>query len=135
MNSIKSLVILVDDQQAALDFYTKKLGFEVHTDATFGEGNRWVTVNLPGQKDLEISLALARSDEARARVGKQSDEQSPLIGFATTDIESDIANFRANEVQLASELMNEPWGRFVFFEDLYGNRMYLHEEKKDGTTS
>lgn len=128
MNSIKSLVILVNDQQEALDFYTQKLGFEVHTDATFGEGNRWLTVNLPGRKDLEISLALARSDEARSRVGKQSDGQSPLMGFTTNDIESDIANFRANGVRLASELMQEPWGRFVFFEDLYGNRMYLHEE-------
>lgn len=128
MNSIKSLVILVGDQQEALDFYTEKLGFEVHTDATFGEGNRWVTVSLPGQSDLEISLVLAKSDEARSRVGKQSDDQSPLLGFTTSDIESDIANFQANDVRLASELMNEPWGRFVFFEDLYGNRMYLHEE-------
>jgi|CXWL01.1.fsa_nt_gi predicted enzyme related to lactoylglutathione lyase len=129
MKSVKSIVILVNDQQAAFDFYTQKLGFEVHTDATFGEDNRWLTVNLAGQPELEISLALARTDDAKARVGKQSDDQSPLIGFTTDDIEADISDFRANGVKLASELMDEPWGRFVFFEDLYGNRMYLHQEK------
>lgn len=128
MKRIKSVVILVNDQDEALDFYKNKLGFEVHTDASFGGDNRWLTVNLPGQKDLEVSLALARTDQAKSRVGKQSDDQSPLIGFTTEDIEADVSRFRSAGVALASELMNEPWGRFIFFDDLYGNRMYLHEE-------
>jgi lactoylglutathione lyase len=40
----------VADQDAALAFYTEKLGWEVRADVSFGEGgaNRWVEVAPPG---------------------------------------------------------------------------------------
>lgn len=129
MKQIKSIVVLVHDQQEALNFYTEKLGFEVHTDASFGEGNRWLTVNIPGNKDLEIVLALAKADEAKLKVGNQVDSENAIMGFYTDDIEVNIANFKAKAVELASELIDEPYGKFVFFNDLYGNKFYLHQDK------
>lgn len=129
MKSVKSFILLVNDQQAALDFYTRKLGFEIHTDASFGAGNRWVTVNVPGDPGFEISFGLARNDEAKALVGHQADSENALLGFTTEDIEADIAGFKANGVELAGDLVDEPYGKFIFFKDLYGNRLYLHEEK------
>jgi lactoylglutathione lyase len=128
MKSLKSIVILVNDQQEALDFYTKKLGFEVHTDASFGEGNRWVTVQLPGQRDIEIVLASAKSNDAKSFVGRQVDNENALMGFYTNDIEKDIENFKSNDVKLATELIEEPYGKFIFFHDLYGNKFYLHQD-------
>jgi catechol 2,3-dioxygenase-like lactoylglutathione lyase family enzyme len=40
----------VADQDAALAFYTEKLGFELRADVTFGENgeNRWLEVAPPG---------------------------------------------------------------------------------------
>lgn len=128
MKKIKSFILLVSDQQAALEFYTEKLGFRVHTDASFGEG-RWLTVCLPSDDEFEISLALAMTDEAKLLVGKQTDSENALLGFTTENIEDDIAQFKANGVELASELVDQPYGKFIFFKDLYGNRLYLHEEK------
>ena len=130
MKSVKSFILLVSDQQEALDFYTGKLGFEIHTDATFGEANRWVTINLPGQPEFEISLTLARNDEGRRRVGNQSDGENALLGLTTDNIAADIALFQENGVELVGELVDQPYGKFIFFKDLYGNRLYLHEEKK-----
>jgi predicted enzyme related to lactoylglutathione lyase len=129
MKQIKSIVVLVHDQQEALNFYTKKLGFETHTDASFGEGNRWVTVNIPNNKDLEIVLALAKAVDAKAKVGNQVDSENAIMGFYTDDIEANIANFKVKGVELASELIDEPYGKFVFFKDLYGNKFYLHQDK------
>src|SRR6185295_15531266 len=48
--------IFVLDQQAALEFYTNKLGFEVRTDATMEGGFRWLTVGPKEQPDFEIIL-------------------------------------------------------------------------------
>ena len=48
--------VFVLDQDSAYDFYVNKLGFEVRTDAAFGEGFRWLTVGPKGQPDLEIAL-------------------------------------------------------------------------------
>ena len=40
--------VFVDDQDAALDFYTRVLGFEVADDVDMGE-HRWLTVTSPGE--------------------------------------------------------------------------------------
>jgi catechol 2,3-dioxygenase-like lactoylglutathione lyase family enzyme len=129
MKKVKSFILFVDDQQKALDFYTEKLGFKVHTDAKFGEGNRWLSICLPEMSDFEIALTLAKSEEEKNRVGKQAPGENALLGFSTDNIEKDIAALTANGVSLIGELVDQPYGKFIFFQDLYGNRLYLHEEK------
>ena len=57
LNRITHTFIHVLDQDEALDFYVGKLGMVVHTDADLGF-MRWLTVNLPGQPDLEVGLML-----------------------------------------------------------------------------
>ena len=129
ITKLKSIVLLVHNQDEALDFFTKKLGFEVHTDAKFGEDNRWLTVTVPGQKDLEIALEHARTPEAKALVGKQMNGGTSLLGFYTNNIVKDVETFRMNGVKTIGEISDMPYGKFIVFEDLYGNRFYLHEDK------
>jgi len=50
------VTIWVLNQDEAYDFYVNKLGFKVNTDARMDNGFRWLTVNPPGQPDLEIAL-------------------------------------------------------------------------------
>ena len=129
MKTIKSMIILVNDQQAALDFYTQKLGFVVKTDAIIGAGNRWLIINYLGQENFEFALTLAVSEEAKSKVGKQLDEVNALFGVKTDNIEQDLENFKKDGVKIKGDLINEPYGKFLFIEDLYGNGIYLHEEK------
>ena len=43
IRSVKFVSIPVRDQQAALEFYTTKLGFSIVTDQPFGAGGqRWI---------------------------------------------------------------------------------------------
>lgn len=129
MKNIKSVILLVTDQQAALEFYTKKLGFEVHTDFSFGEDKRWLSVNLPQQKDFEIVLQRAETAAAKARVGKQTDDENGVLGFLTEDIAADIARFKQHGVTMIGEMIDDPsYGKFVTIADLYGNRLYIHQE-------
>ena len=129
MKRVKSLILLVKDQQKALDFYMQKLGFEVHTDASFGEGNRWLSIRIPGDENFEISLTTAKSREAEKRVGNQTGDENALIGINTDNIAKNIVNLKSNGVEIIGELVDQPYGKFIFFKDLYGNRLYLHEEK------
>jgi catechol 2,3-dioxygenase-like lactoylglutathione lyase family enzyme len=46
---ISHTTVFVLDQDAALEFYTQKLGFEVRMDAKMGDF-RWLTVSPKGQK-------------------------------------------------------------------------------------
>lgn len=50
MSSIGVAMFTVADQDAAIAFYTEKLGFELRTDTRFGENGeyRWVEVAPPG---------------------------------------------------------------------------------------
>jgi uncharacterized glyoxalase superfamily protein PhnB len=58
MIRIANAQLWVHDQDEALDFYTKKVGFEVRSDVTVPEmGNfRWLTVGPVGQPDVAIVL-------------------------------------------------------------------------------
>src|SRR6185369_601911 len=83
MDQLKLFSVVVEDYDAAIQFYTQKLGFEVAEDAAFGN-NRWVTLKLPHTPDSNLSLALARTDEDKAIIGKQAGS-FPLLGLGTVD--------------------------------------------------
>ena len=55
IKGLSHTTIWVLDQDEALDFYTKKLGFEVRTDERM-DNFRWLTVTPPGQPDHELIL-------------------------------------------------------------------------------
>src|SRR5829696_8018356 len=58
LKSLTTVNVWVRDQHEALAFYTEKLGLELRNDTTLPEmGNfRWLTVGVPGQKDVAIVL-------------------------------------------------------------------------------
>lgn len=77
--------VFVDDQDAALRFYTEVLGFEPRIDVPLGNGDRWLTVGAPGQ-DVELLLepsshpAVGPYREALAADG------IPAAAFAVEDV-------------------------------------------------
>src|SRR5205807_9407928 len=58
MIKLSTVQLWVHDQDAALKFWTEKVGFEVRADVTVPEmGNfRWLTVGPAGQPDVAIVL-------------------------------------------------------------------------------
>ncbi len=55
---IGNVGVRVADQERALEFYTKTLGFEVRRDVPFGDG-RWIEVGPPGG---QTTIALIKED-------------------------------------------------------------------------
>jgi catechol 2,3-dioxygenase-like lactoylglutathione lyase family enzyme len=120
------LNVLVKNQDSAIDFYTRKLGFVVVEDVPFGP-KRWVTLRLPDDPVLSIALNLAASDGELALVGKQAGSQ-PLLSIATDDCLGEYRRMKDAGVEFHGEPQAQPYGTGVMLEDLYGNKIYLNQE-------
>lgn len=125
IKNITHLTLLVKNQDEALEFYTKKLGFELHTDVMFGE-MRWLTVNPQGNKEFEITLMLPQNEAAAQLVGKQAADMV-LACFSTDNCQQLYESFKMNGVETVGEPTQESWGKQMVFKDLYGNLYLLVE--------
>ena len=126
MNRIKIVSVLVHDQDAAIEFYTRKLGFALLEDKPFGE-SRWVTVSLPKGDELTLALEEAKTAEDKAIVGKQAGGHA-FLGLDTSDCLGDYERMKAAGVKFHGEPQSGPWGTGVQCEDLYGNRIFISQE-------
>ena len=126
MNKVKIISVLVLDQDAALEFYTRKLGFELREDQPFGE-SRWVTISLPKNSEVTVALELAKTPDDKAIVGKQGGSHA-FLGLDTSDCTGDYKRMKPLGVKFLGEPQSGPWGTGVQFEDLYGNKIFLSQE-------
>ncbi len=119
---ITHITVFVSNQDEALNFY-KKLGFVVHTDANFGP-MRWLTLNLEGQKDMELVLLKAEDDQEKSLVGKQAGEK-PLFNLETSDCFADYEKLNKLGINFIEKPTEQPWGVSAAFKDLDGNLIYM----------
>jgi catechol 2,3-dioxygenase-like lactoylglutathione lyase family enzyme len=126
VNKVKIISVLVLDYDEAIEFYTRKLGFELIEDKSFGE-NRWVTISLPQNRDLTLALELANTDEDKALVGKQCGSHA-FLGINTSDCLGDYTRMKPLGVKFLGEPQSGPWGTGVQLEDLYGNKIFISQE-------
>jgi uncharacterized glyoxalase superfamily protein PhnB len=123
----------VHDQDEALDFYTKKLGFEVRSDVTMPElGDfRWLTVGPPGQEDFAITLmaipgAPVMDDDSREKVKDLMAKGFAGTVFLTTDdCRASYEELKARGVEFTEEPEERPYGIDAGFRDPSGNSFRL----------
>jgi catechol 2,3-dioxygenase-like lactoylglutathione lyase family enzyme len=129
--------IYVLDQDQAYDFYVKKLGFEVVTDATMDNGFRWLTVRPKEQKDSEIVLMPVKAgfmfDEETASQLIELIKKGKLGAgvFETNDCRATYAELKAKGVEFMSEPKEQFYGVEALFRDNSGNWFSLGEHPKE----
>jgi catechol 2,3-dioxygenase-like lactoylglutathione lyase family enzyme len=69
---IAHVALVVNDYDEAINFYTKKLDFELLEDTRLSTDKRWVIVAPPGAKECSLLLAKAANDQQKESVGKQA---------------------------------------------------------------
>jgi catechol 2,3-dioxygenase-like lactoylglutathione lyase family enzyme len=126
MNKLAIVTLLVLDQDAAIEFYTSKLGFELLEDKAFGE-SRWITVALPNHRDVTLALERAATGEDKALVGRQGGSHA-FLALNTSDCVADYKRMKLLGVKFLGEPQSGPWGTGVQLEDLYGNKLFLSQE-------
>jgi len=114
--------LLVRDYDEAIDFYVRKLGFELREDTDQGGGKRWVVVGPAGGG---AGLLLAKPTDGKG-VGEQA--AGRVFLFLQTDaFDADHARMTAAGVRFLETPRREAYGAVAVFEDLYGNRWDLIE--------
>lgn len=115
--------IPVADQDRALAFYSSALGFEVHTDAPYSEGWRWIFLTLPG---AETRLHFARASE-------MSHQGIPALCLETEDVDADAVRLRDAGVTIEGGPDDAPWAkgvRWLMIRDSEDNLVLLESFKE-----
>jgi catechol 2,3-dioxygenase-like lactoylglutathione lyase family enzyme len=125
---IVHIALVVDDYDKAIEFYTRRLGFELIEDTVTSETKRWVLVAPKGNGQCKLLLAKAADDEQRSRVGNQTGGRVFLFLY-TDNLKRDYGNYMAKEIEFVKAPVEEPYGTVAVFKDLYGNLWDLIEPK------
>jgi lactoylglutathione lyase len=117
--------IFVNDQGAALEFYTDKLGLEKVQDEPYGEGARWITVSPSGSR-TRIVLKKAEKEHEKAMVGDS--DGPPILTLATDDIHAAYERLKERGVRFLGEPYRYPWGIGALLLDQDGSPILLQQE-------
>ncbi|MFF7443415.1 VOC family protein [Streptomyces sp. NPDC008122] len=111
----------VTDVDRAKAFY-ERVGFHADHDVTVSEDIRFVQLTPPGSA---CSIALGRGITAMAP-GSLDNMQ-----VVVTDIEEAHADLTARGIEV-SDISDQPWGSFVYFQDPDGNRWSVQQTTPRG---
>ena len=118
ITGIKLISICVDDQARALEFYTKKLGFDLLDDQPMGEGERWIEVAPPGGN---VILSLTKQGGPESKIGK-----AVQIELKCADVVATVKELKGRGVKITAEAEEAPWGGWAAqFVDEEGNEFVL----------
>ena len=126
MPSIPLFKVLVDDLDAAIEFYVTRLGMTVIEDNRLGD-YRWVLVGYPEQPSFNVNLDLPTTDEERALVGRQAGSL-PLFSIATDDCMKDYETLTSRGVEFEAAPDRQPWGTSAILHDIAGNRINMNQD-------
>jgi catechol 2,3-dioxygenase-like lactoylglutathione lyase family enzyme len=132
MITIGSVQFLVRDQDEALEFYTKKLGWEVRSDVTMPDWHfRWLSVGPVGQDDVALVLLpvpgppiLDEADSSRLAdlVAKGA---TGTLFLTTDDCQATYDELSARGVSFNDPPTPQPYGIDTSFRDPSGNNVRL----------
>ena len=113
--------LVVQDYDAAIEFYVGKLGFSLIEDVYQPTQNkRWVVISPPGPTETKILLARAVNDLQASRVGDQTGGRVFLFLY-TDDFWRDFTAYKTKGVVFVREPKTEDYGTVAVFQDLHGN--------------
>jgi predicted enzyme related to lactoylglutathione lyase len=117
ITDVRTVGVPVSDQERALDFYGRVLGFETRVDAPFGEG-RWIEVAPSGAVTTVALMPAQPGTPTGVDTG---------VRFTTGDAEADHATLIAAGVDVDDVLRFPGVPPMFSFRDPEGNTLYLVE--------
>jgi predicted enzyme related to lactoylglutathione lyase len=117
IKAIKFISIPTRDQDRAIEFYTQKLGFAVHSDQPFNDKQRWIELRIPG---AETRFVLFTPDGWEDRIGSFFN-----FAFVTDDIDRTYKEFQSKGVEMTGPPQKAEWGSSLMFKDADGNQLLV----------
>jgi predicted enzyme related to lactoylglutathione lyase len=133
MITISSAQLWVHDQEVALEFWTKKVGFEIRSDVTLPEMGdfRWLTVGPAHQPDFSVVLMAIpgppvmddhTAEQVRELMGKGF---AGTVFLTTGDCQASYTELVARGVEFTELPEERPYGVDAGFRDPSGNNIRL----------
>jgi predicted enzyme related to lactoylglutathione lyase len=121
------------DQAAAVEFYTKKVGWEIREDVTIAEMGdfRWVTVAPPGEEHTAVVLMAIPGPPVMPAEVNDKVRDLVALGFAgtvfleTDDVQKVYEELSARGVEFTGAPEKQPYGIDCAFRDPSGNNLRL----------
>jgi predicted enzyme related to lactoylglutathione lyase len=140
MIKLANAQLWVHDQDEALEFWTRKIGWEVRSDVTLAEmGNfRWLAVGPPGQPDVGVVLMAipgapvmddGTADQVKELMGKGF---AGTVFLTTDDCQRAYEELSGRGVEFTEKPEERPYGIDAGFRDPSGNAVRLTELREVG---
>lgn len=122
---IKLTSIFVNDQNKALEFYTKNLGFVKKTDISAGK-YRWLTV-VSGEDPNGPQLVLEPNENPAAKSYQESifKQGIPTTMFFVDDVQKEHQRLKKLGVKFTMEPTKTPGSTIARFDDTVGNLIQI----------
>jgi catechol 2,3-dioxygenase-like lactoylglutathione lyase family enzyme len=122
VSQVANVIIPIADQDAALAFYTEKLGLECRADVPFGNGDRWIEVAPSDAAQTPIALCPPGP-------GGSTGELRTGICLQTADADGYRALLAERGVDVDDEVsrMGDPVPPMFWFRDPEGNSLMVVE--------
>src|SRR4051794_20305620 len=122
--------VFVDDQRAALAFYTDVLGFVKHRDVPLGD-DAWLTVVSPDSPDgPELLLEPSTHPAVKPYRDALVRDGIPLAQFAVDDVEAEHARLTERGVVFTQPPLDIGTAVVAVFDDTCGNLVQIISEKR-----
>lgn len=114
---IAHIALVVKDYDEAIEFYTKKLDFQLIEDTKLTEEKRWVMVAPKGAKECCLLLAKAANEKQEKSIGNQSGGRVFLFLF-TDNFQRDYKKMLEKGIKFVRPPEQMDYGKVAVFEDL-----------------
>jgi lactoylglutathione lyase len=120
IEGVSKVVIEVEDQDRALEFWTATLGFELVQDTPYGD-ERWVEVRAPDNGPI---LVLSPRQDDRPSAADMLPTSN--VFFCCDDLAATYDELRSRGVEFPQPPVELSFGWWSIFRDREGNRFALH---------
>ncbi len=125
LSKVGQIMLYVNNQDEAVDFWTEKLSFTVISEENNGQGMRWI--EIAPKKGAETTIIL-HNKEFVAKMSPGLNLGTPSLMFFSENLEqlhSDLSNKKIT----VGKIVNMPSGRVFNFVDNEGNYFAVMEKK------
>jgi lactoylglutathione lyase len=123
---IATAAVYTGDEQKALDFWTRQVGFVIHHQQRMTADASWTEVGPKGAESCIVIYPRSLMQDWT--------ERKPSIVFECDDLSETYEEMKNRGVRFTQEPRTMPWGLFAIFEDSDGNSFGLRESRRTKAT-
>ena len=125
INKVGQIMLYVNNQDEALQFWTEKVGFSVISEEDNGQGFRWI--EIAPTKEAGTSIIL-HDKELIAKMQPELNLNTPSIMFFSENLDK-LHTDLSNKKITVGEIVSMPSGRVFNFADNEKNYFAVMEKK------